>query len=192
MRLALVTWMVRVAVVLAIGGCGGREASHAPLTDAGDARGTAVFDVATPEASPPSDSSAPDDSSAMDEGPESDAPDEAYVELSPVLACLIPTFLRTDSGGSNSGCQAVPAAQDCFPVGGAYVTADGAVRHDSLHHLLPSESLFRCVRWTPRNCGDGPSARPIAVHERRRPDGVERAGLLLPMRTNDEIAAARQ
>jgi hypothetical protein len=63
----------------------------------------------------------------MDEGPESDAPDEAYVELSPVLACLIPTFLRTDSGGSNSGCQAVPAVQDCFPVGGAFVTADGAV-----------------------------------------------------------------
>jgi hypothetical protein len=62
----------------------------------------------------------------MDEGPEFDAPDDAYVEFSPALGCLIPTFLRTE-GGLNSGCQAVPAVQDCVPMGGAYVTADGAL-----------------------------------------------------------------
>jgi len=129
-----------LAAVVALVGCGGREASSAPLADAGDAQ--AVSDVAAPEASAPFDSSAMDDSSRMGEGPESDAADEAYVELSPVLACLIPTFLRTDSGGSNSGCQAVPAAQDCFPVGGAYVTADGAVATIACTTSCPPNHYF--------------------------------------------------
>jgi hypothetical protein len=83
-----------------------------------------------------------DDSSAMDEGPEFDAPDDAYIEFSPALGCLIPAFLRTDSGGSNSGCQAVPAVQDCFPVGGAYVTADGAVATIACTTSCPPNHYF--------------------------------------------------
>jgi hypothetical protein len=98
-----------LAVLVAVGGCGGREASSARLADAGDAQGGAV------------------DSSAMDEAPEFDAPDDASVEF--LLRCLIPTGLGSYDDGSNSGCRPMPAMQDCTFSSGAYFADDGAVEN---------------------------------------------------------------